>query len=574
MSEATPGMPDQRRSSPKALVPVYELLAEDIRALGVTTCFGLMSDDTLGLIAALDSMGVQFCSARHETNAVLAAEGYAAATGSLGVALIGRGPALANGMHGIMVASRSGNPVLVISGDAEATSTPNAVGPDYKGFNAASVMTAAGVRAFTASSAETARHILAEAVAAARRGSAVTLHLPASVQNRPVHRSSDMARGSTATAPAPAPGRAQAIDAASHLLGKSRRPVIVAGRGAYRAGAREALEQLAAKTGALIVTSLKAKDMFRGSPYNLGVIGSLSHSLARRFVEQADCVVAFGASLNFLTTSSGAALPDAPIIHVDSNRNSIGRWFMADVAVVGDARIVARQLIDALPESDGAEHPFHSDAVKHAIATFDLGQDFSPAHTARTLDPRSLAMRLNAMLPAKRNLIYDAGNFMMAATYLEVPSPSHFKISSDFASMGAGFGTALGFAKARPDEANVLIIGDGGFMMTLSELESVARNEIALVVVVMNDCAYGAELQICRLRNLPEATSIFPDIDFAPIAEALGFEAATIRTLDDLDRCRAMLQECSSPILLDCKVNADVPAPFMAEYAEAEARKR
>jgi thiamine pyrophosphate-dependent acetolactate synthase large subunit-like protein len=350
--------------------------------------------------------------------------------------------------------------------------------------------------------------------------------------------------------------------------------VIIAGHGAHRAGARDALEQLAVKIGALLITSLKAKDMFRGSPYNLGVIGSLSHSMARRYVEQADCIVVFGASLNFLTTSSGMALPDVPIIHVDSNRSSVGRWFTADVAVVGDANLVAQQLIDSLPDRDGTERPFHSEAVKLAIAEFDISRDFSPAHTPRTLDPRSLAIRLNELLPPNRNLIYDAGNFMMAATYLDVPSPSHFKISSDFASMGAGFGTALGFAKARPDEANVLIIGDGGFMMTLSELESVARNEIALVVIVMNDCAYGAELQICRLRNLPEVTSIFPDIDFAPIAEALGFETATIRTLDDLDRCRALLQECSGPILLDCKVNADVPAPFMAEYAEAEARKR
>src|SRR5262245_58595612 len=88
-------------------------------------------------------------------------------------------------------------------------------------------------------------------------------------------------------------------------------------------------------------------------------------------------------------------------------------------------------------------------------------------------------------------------------------------------------------SKARPDKTTVLVVGDGGFLMTLGELETVVREDLPIVIVLMNDCAYGAELHFLRLRQQPVTKSVFPDVDFAPIAESFGFEAATIRTLED-----------------------------------------
>jgi acetolactate synthase-1/2/3 large subunit len=146
-------------------------------------------------------------------------------------------------------------------------------------------------------------------------------------------------------------------------------------------------------------------------------------------------------------------------------------------------------------------------------------------------------------------------------------------MTNDFASIGLGFGAALGFARARPEEPTVLVIGDGGFLMTMGELETVVREDLPLVVIVMNDCAYGAELHFLRLRQLPVAKSIFPDVGFAPIAEALGYEAHTIRSLDQLEALAPLLANPEGPIFLDCKINADVAAPFMSEVAAADARR-
>ncbi len=553
-------------------VAVHRLLAEDIKGLGVETVFGLMSDDTAVFVTSLDAIGIRFCGARHENQAVAMAEGYAAATGKLGVAVIGRGPAAANGLHACVYASRTGSQMLIISGDAPAPGgNPNGLGPDYKGFNAAAVLPAAGLRTFVATSAGAARSALADAAAVAQHGTVAMLLLPVNVQLAEVPPGGGAAPARLRSPRPPTAARPQSIAAAAAVLAQARRPLIIAGLGAHRAGARQALEELAEKVGALLVTSLKGKDLFRGNPYNLGVIGSFSHSAGRRMIDQADCVLVFGAGLNLLTMSFGMSVPqEVPVIQVDAVRGNIGRWSPADVAVVGDARLVAQQLTAALPDRPAADKPFRSEATRQMLAGFEIGGDFQVAHTPRTVDPRALAVELNRLLPQKRNVVYDAGNFLGVVPYIDVPDPGCFKMSSDFASIGLGFGTALGFASGRPDAPTVLFIGDGGFLMTMGELETVAREDLPLVIVLMNDCAYGAELHFLQMRDLPVAKSVFPDVDFAPVAEAFGFQAATIRSLDDLRALASVLAKPEGPVFLDCKINAAIAAPFMGELVEDE----
>ncbi|WP_293620526.1 thiamine pyrophosphate-binding protein [Ponticaulis sp.] len=561
-------------------VPTYQILAEDIKAMGVDTVFGLMSDDTAHFGVTLDAVGIKFLGARHENIAITMADGYAAATGRLAVVCVGRGPALANGLHGATFASRTGNPLLLIYGESNLPGgSVNGQGPDYKGLDAVGVLTAAGIRTFTPTSAEAARRTLADAAAAARLGQTVALLLPVNVQLAEV----DVHDHEITIAPIDAtpiprrvgqPARAHAVAASVAMLAQAKRPLILAGHGAHKAGAKGALISLSEKTGALLSTTAKGKDMFKGHPHNLGIIGSFSHSMARRMAGEADCVLAFGAGLNILTMSFGESLPDAPLIQVDAVRSNIGRWTTADVAVVGDAKLVAEQLVAAVPDRTAEDKPFHGTESLGLLDKFSLADDFQAGNTARTVDPRSLGVTLDRLLPKMRNVVYDAGNFLGIVPYLSVPGPDHFKMTNDFASIGLGFGAALGFARAHPDVPTVLVIGDGGFLMTMGELETVVREDLPLVVVLMNDCAYGAELHFLRLRQLPVAKSIFPDVDFAPIAEGFGYDARTIRTLDELETVAPILANPEGPIFLDCKINADVAAPFMSEVAAADAKRQ
>lgn len=559
--------------------PAYEALAHDLKNRGIDAVFGLMSDDVALFVSTLDAIGVRFHAARHENNAVAMAEGYAAATGRLGVAILGRGPATANALNGAMYALRTGSPVLLILGASAMAVRPSggqAPSPDPKAFNVQGVLAAAGFRSFLATDAQTARQTLANAIDATQQGACAALLLPRDVQAGLVDFPGHMGvPSSTPAAPPPrVAARPAAIEAAATLLGRSRRPLFVVGQGAHRSGAREALERLADQVGAVLATTLKAKDMFRGHAYNLGIIGSFSHGAARRLIDQADCVVVFGAGMNPRTTSYGTALPqDVPLIHVDLARANIGRWFHADVALVADARTAAEQLIGALPERAASDKLFHTEATRLRLAEFDPASEFQPTHTARTMDPRALAIELDRLLPQDRNAVYDAGNFLQILPYISVPGPDQLKNSVDFASIGMGFGTALGFARGAPDRTTVLFVGDGGFLMTLGELETVVREDIPLVIVVMNDCAYGAELHFLKMRGMPVTTSLFPDVDFAPVAEAFGFQAETVRTLDELRRLAPLLQNPQGPILLDCKINASVAAAFHLESAEHERKK-
>ena len=409
---------------------VCEALAEDMRALGTQAVFGLMSDDTAVFAVTLDAMGIQFYGTRHENTAIAMADAYAEATGGLAFAVVGRGPATANGLHAAVYAGRTGSKVVIIYGEEPvAGPAPNSIGPDYKAFNAGGVLSAAGLPCFVATSAKAARAALADAVAAAMLGQAVTLRLPTNVQLAQIEVQEDAPESMAATVamPAPAPARSSAIATACTLLENAERPLIIGGYGAHLAGAKAVLERLADRIGAALVTTARAKDMFRGHPLNLDIIGSFSHSAARRLVAEADCVIAFGAGLNFLSMSFGDAIPQVPLIQVDSVRASIGRWTTADIALVGDARLVAEQLLDALAERPAERKPFHSAQTRDMLAAFDLGDDFEAAHTARTIDPRSLAIELDKMLPAKRNFVYDGGNFLGVVPYLRADGPSPFQ---------------------------------------------------------------------------------------------------------------------------------------------------
>ncbi len=556
-------------------IPVYQILAEDIKGLGVDTVFGLMSDDICQLFATLDAMGVRMVGARHETNAVMAAAGYAAATGKLGVALIGRGPAMANAMHGTISAAKSGMPVLIISGDAPlGRGVTNALGPDLKAFPAATVVRACGIPTFVPASTDAVRQALADAVAEASLGKAAVLLLPTDLQVGYTAVPDGPSPVKMLPPAAPQPARQSSIDTAMGLLRNSRRPLIVAGVGAHRAGARAAIEALAEKTGALLVNALKAKDLFRGNPYDMGILGSSSTSVARRYIEQADCVIAIGVALNSLTMSSGIALPPVPLIQVDAVRTNIGRWWHADVAVVGDARLVTEQLTAALPGRGTDQKPWHTAAVRAELAGFEHTMDFQIAHTARTLDPRMLTLELSRILPENRHIVFDGGNFMANWAYFSLPNPGHFTHSLDSGSVGLGLGTAIGVARGQPDRTVLLMIGDGGMLMSMGEIETIIREDLPMIVLVMNDAAYGAEVHILKGQNLPPAKAEFFDVEFAPMAEPLGFESYTIRTMDDLKKIEPVLSNPQGPIFLDCKINGDVIAPFITEFTHKDTGKR
>ena len=270
------------------MTATYQALVDDMKALGVEQVFGLMSDDTAVFATALDGPGIRFYGARHENNAIAMAEGYAFATGGLGVAMVGRGPATANGLHAAPMPAAPARAAdhLWRAGGADGRGQH-----DRPGLQGLQLHRRAGRRRpahLRRNSPDTARGALADAAEAALQGGAAALLLPTNVQ----HAEIDLAKAPPPPALAqprpPAPPRAQAIAAAAAVLRPSRKPIIVAGLGAHLAGAKDEIERW--PTGpARCSPPRPGKDMFRGHPSNLGILGSFSHSMARRMVDQADC---------------------------------------------------------------------------------------------------------------------------------------------------------------------------------------------------------------------------------------------------------------------------------------------
>lgn len=555
------------------MIPAFELMADDLKALGVDTVFGLMSEDICQLVASLDAREVRFISARQESMAVMMAVGYAGASGRIGVVAVGRGPALANAMHGAMAASRGGVPVLMVIG-APPSAIENAhdIGPDNKTLPGRQMLELLGIRTFLPTKPHSVRDALFEAIAEARLGRASALFLPTDVQAGLVDPKTSPPAINTIEAAKLVQSRQASIGLAISVISSSKRPIILAGLGAFRSGAQSTLENLAEKTGALLVNSLKAKDMFHGHPYNLGVIGSSSNSLARRYVEQADCILAVGASLNRFTTSAGDALPSATIIQVDTVRSNIGRYWYADVGIVGDARAVSEQILAGVPKRDSSNKPFHSNEILSNIASFDPSKDFQPVHNSRRADFRLLTTELDKLLPKNRHLVFDGGNQMAAWGYISTPSPADFSAHvADSGSVGLGLGIAIGVARAKPECWTVAFEGDGSLLMTLGELETIVREQLPIIVVVMNDAAYGAEVHFLRAYGQSPAMAKYADVDFAPLAKTLGFEVATIRSIEQLHENAEMLSNPSGPTLLDCKIDGEVIAPFMTEFLPKKA---
>lgn len=543
---------------------VPEAVAAALVDLGARRFFGLMGDDTAAIAVHAAERGLAYVDARHENAAVAMAAAYSRTAGELGVCVLSRGPGLTNALTAVVNANRGDAAVLVIVGDTWARPPRNSVLlPDYKAIDLDALTAALDVTMFRPSGPESVTQTLADAAAAAAAGRTVLFALPRDLLagETPSSRLPPLAAPER---PRPAARRA-AVTVAASVLAAAEHPVIVAGHGAWRSGARDELVELAARSGAALATSLRAKDMFAGHPLDVGLIGSFSAAPCRRALEKADCLLVVGAGLNRFSTASGAGLPEVPLIQVDLDRQHIGRTFWADVALVGDARTVVTQLLDALAGRDRAGSGFADGALAADIASYDPRSEYQDASTKWTCDPRALVLTLDRLLPRDRAVVTDVGNFFgLVPQHLTVPDPDRFMLSSDFSAIGLGFGSALGAAVARPGACTVLFIGDGGLLMSLGELESLARHQLPVVVVVVNDGGYGAERHYLGARQHSERLANSPSSDFAEFAAALGLEAHTVRSIDDLEALAPVLTAPSGPVLVDCRVSPDVIAPFLA----------
>jgi thiamine pyrophosphate-dependent acetolactate synthase large subunit-like protein len=173
---------------------------------------------------------------------------------------------------------------------------------------------------------------------------------------------------------------------------------------------------------------------------------------------------------------------------------------------------------------------------------------------------------IDRMLPTQRIVAMDAGHFeTFVVNTVSTPDPSHMLSTIDFGSVGMGLYQAIGAAVGRPDQHVVVFAGDGGFMMTLEELDTAVRKRIPLTLVIMNDNAFGVEAHMLRAQGLPLDVALYDNPDLAAVARALGAFALTVRRPDDLEAVAAAMRRKDGPVVVDAKVNPNVVHEVLVE---------
>ena len=537
---------------------VADVVGATLAGLGAECVFGVVGSGNFHVTNALVAAGARFVATRHEGGAATAADAYARVSGRVGLVTLHQGGGLTNALTGIAEAAKSRTPMVVLAAEPAAAALRSNFRVDQDALARAVGALSDRIHAPGSAVADTAR---AWHRAAGERRT-VLLNLPLDLQAAPAEAAAALPRAQEVQPPC---ASAEAVAALAGLLTRAERPVFVAGRGAV--GARAEVEALAAACGALLATSAAAKGLFAGNAWSLDVSGGFATPLAAELLGAADVVVAWGASLNMWTTRHGTLIgAGATVVQVDLDRAALGADHRVDAGIVGDVRHSARAVAAALPRGTGG---YRTDEVRARLSAGGRWRDveYDDEGDTTNIDPRTLSIALDDMLPLERVVAVDSGNFMgYPSMFLSVPDHRGFCFTQAFQSIGLGLASALGAALATPDRLPVAACGDGGFLMGIAELETVRRLGLGMLIVVYNDNAYGAEVHHFGPAGHPLSTVVFPDTDLAAIARGHGCAAVTVRQPGDLAAVAAWVAgPRDRPMVVDAKVAAGRPSWWLEE---------
>lgn len=532
---------------------VGEAVGHALAQLGVRRAFGVVGSGNFHVTNGLIAAGTAYVGARHEGGAATMADSYARLSGEVAAVSLHPGCGLTNAMTGIGEAAKSRTPLLVITGDASDPASNFFIDQD-------SLVASVGATNVRLRSAATAIYDARRAFSIAlRERRTVVFHLPMDIQETAFTDEASLAELRPVMRVAAPRAADEAVATLAEELARAQRPIFIAGRGARGAKARDALSALAEDIGALLGEGAVAKGLFAGNPWSIDVVGGFSSPLTVELFDGADLVIGWGTALNQWTTRHGHLIPaSARVVQVDIEPGGLEKQRLVDLAIVGDVAGTAAAVSEFLSverhRSDGYRLPEVARRLAQGASWRHVA--FDDLSTTERIDPRTLSAALDDIVPKNRVLSIDSGNFMgYPSMYLDVPDENGYVMTQAFQSIGLGLPTAIGAALAQPDRFPVLVSGDGGFLMSIAELETLKRLDLPLLIVVYNDHAYGAEVYHFAPDGDAPSTVVFPDTDIAAIARGYGYDGITVRTVDDLSQVGELVERgLQRPLLVDAKI--------------------
>jgi acetolactate synthase-1/2/3 large subunit len=535
-------------------VKAYDRLAEAFVAETPSPVLGMLSDWNVHWADAMHRRGASILEVRHEGAGLAMADGWARMSGQVGVCFAAGGPGLAQFATTMLVAARARTPLVAFVGDGGAEQGEHSQRLDQQTLSVA--MEAGFVRL---GSADQVDRTVREAFYRARTESRpIVLSVPADLQQLEVDADEPYLPSAALLPAGPGLPNPEELDRAVAALASSRYPVILAGRGAVAAGAGDAVRRLAQRTGAVIATSLLAKNWLAEDEFHVGISGLYSTATAMELLAEADCVLAIGAGLNNDTTAHGYLYPQAQFVQVDVRPHLLmGGGRAADVYLHGDGRRTVEELDARLAAAGHTNAGYRTEKVADwlASAAEDVEEfDLEPG----LLDARQVCRELDRLVPPSVGMVLGGGHAVQIAT-MTCDRPRDLILANQhFGCIGQGLTTAMGASLAGDRAPYFLVEGDAGLMMHLVEFDTAVRYRTPVLVVVLNDQGLGAEFHRMGSAGLDGELSAIPTPDLGGLARSFGGRGHLVSTIEGLSAAVEEFVRDPAPTILDVRISRNV----------------
>ncbi|MCR5845686.1 MAG: biosynthetic-type acetolactate synthase large subunit [bacterium] len=556
-----------RKEASEKITGAQAIIAS-LEAEGVKLVFGYPGGQALEIYdAILDSKKIEHILVRHEQAAVHAADGYARATGDVGVVLVTSGPGATNTITGITNAFLDSIPLVVIAGQVPTS----AIGTDaFQEADFAGITLPITKHGYLVTKASDLPKAFREAFHIARTGrpGPVVICVPSDVACEKLSFEYPK-RANIASYKPTYKGNSRQVKQAAALIACASKPVIIAGGGVVSSGACEELKNLAEILQIPVACTLMARGAFPARHHlHLGQLGMHGMPWANMAVMESDLIIAVGTRFSDrITGDIERFAPGAKVIHIDIDPAEIGKNIPVDIPIVGDAGNVLGAIFHELQKSE--PEPLTMgwlECIDEWKSTLEIEE---PLKDNLIIHSKDIFDAINELTAEKDTIIVtEVGQHQMwAARFLEERGPRTFVTSGGLGAMGFGFPAAMGIALAKPESTVICIAGDGSIQMNIQEMATIAQYGLPVKVVVVDNGSLGMVKQMQELFYMGRYSAVdLPRIpDFKLLAQAYGWYGDEVSDPEKLKEALALLLECPGPGILDVRMSTlELALPMVA----------
>ena len=529
-----------------------EIIIECLKEQGVDTVFGYPGGAILNVYDALYKYRdeIHHVLTSHEQGAAHAADGYARATGKVGVCMATSGPGATNLVTGIATAYMDSVPVVAITANV---GKPLLGKDSFQEVDIAGIVMPITKHSYIVKDITKLADTIRKAFYIAKSGRPgpvlvdVTKDVTGALYDYSPRRPATVNRETSEI-------HRENVEQAVNMICKAQKPFIFVGGGSVISGASEEIAELSHRIQAPVCDSLMGKGGFSGEdPYYTGMLGMHGTKTSNLGVSQCDLLIVLGARFSDRVTGNAKTFANkAKILQIDIDAAEINKNVLVDAYIEGDIKEVLRRLLEEIPEK---KHPQWMEHIQEMKAKYPLNYD----HTQLT--GPYIIEKLYELTDGDAIITTDVGQHQMwAAQYYKYKEPRTFLSSGGLGTMGFGLGAAIGAKRGRPEKTVVNIAGDGCFRMNMNEIATAVRCGKPLVQIVLNNHVLGMvrQWQTLFYDHRYSHTVLNDAVDFVKISEGMGAKAIRVTKMEEVESALKEALSSDGPVVLDCWIDQDL----------------